>query len=361
MSAGDWDYQAGRLNGDGTIDIIETELPLKVTSLARNLSAPCQVNGSIDEPLARLKNNGKPVFDPWNTVILAVASDQIRAMAIYRKPTFTGESWSLDTIGPTGYLEGMPYDGIASYVETDPALIYRDIWEHVQTRPGGNLGITLDVIDTPIRVGKNPTGDNTDGPRQLNWWSTHNLADVVDSLASETPFDTEERFTWDGDQPHCHIAMGYPKIGGQANGLSFVYGVNLATDPTGTTDPIYNEAWALGAGEGRDSIRGQAGISDGKLRRIKIVKDPSKTDTDGANALARKTLAASRGEIIVSELTVFDHSNAPLDAVELGMEIPLHLETPWIELHTSVRVIGRTDDPVKSDQATFLVIQERVT
>lgn len=367
----DWDYQAGRINGDGTIDIIETDLPIKIESIDRRLSAPSSMRGEISQPLQRLKNQGRPVFEPWQTVILAVADDDIRGMAIYRKPTFTGEAWNLDLIGLPGYAIGQPYDGEQQFVQADPLDIYRHVWAHLQGKPRGNLGITVDPLTSNVRVGTESedvefatgAGEQVSfeaGPRKFSLWSTPDLGKVIDDYARSTPFDWLETFSWDGIQPHCHIRLGCPTIGGRKTAPRFVLGENLATEPSVTTEDYATEVFVLGNGEGRDAIRGYAGDNSIGIRRALLVNDNSIETVTEANVLAHDTLVSMRSQFVVEELEVHQHPNAELEAIELGDEIQLYAETTWATVDDWVRVVGRSDAPGRSDVTRLTVVRQGV-
>lgn len=371
MTAGDWNFMAGRLDGDGSVEILEPELPINVTAITQGLSAPSGMTGSISMALERLKSNGNPVFEPWNTVILAVADDVLRGYTLYRKPSFDDTAWNLDQIGLSGYPSGMPYDGSVQFIGADPLDIFRHIWNHLQTKPYGNLGVTIDDTTSTVKVGiaqtdvafDTSTGQSVAfeaGPRKLNWWSTKDLGQEIDNYAAEAPFDWAEQLSWSGDQPHCHIRLGYPQIGGRKEGMRLVLGENLATMPTVGTGDFANQAWVLGAGEGQDMIRGTAGVSDGRIRRIKVVEEKSQASVGQATTRARDILNRTRGQFIVDQLEVYDQPDRPLAAIELGDEIPLVVETNWVELNTYVRVIGRSDDPTKGDRATLTVVRESI-
>lgn len=359
--AGDWNILAARISGDGYFDIVETELPMTISDISRNVSAPSTMDGTISHGLKQYKNQGRPVFEPWNTVLIAVSDDQIRGLTLYRRPTFDGSAWKLDQIGLPGYLIGLPYDGEERFSNADPLDIYRHIWAHAQGHANGNLGITIDGLTSPVRVGGDGTVvvDDTQAekPRELNWWSTTDLGKTVDDLSRETPFDWLEQVGWDGDQPHCHIALGHPTIGGRKDQLRFVLGENLADVPgVGEADYV-NGLWTLGAGEGRDRVRGYAGVTDGRLRRAQTYEDKSLTGTAQANAVAAERLGLSRGQFTVDSVEVYDHPNAPLAEIEPGDEVPLYAETDWVTVDQYVRVIGISESPQKSDRAVLTVMR----
>jgi len=360
VTAGEWNFLAGRLVGDGSIDILETELPIEVTSINRALSAPGTMDGKISNTVRRLTKGGRPIFEPWNTVLIAEASGVIRGMSIYLKPTFNGATWDLEQVGLSGYPRGMPYDGEITFNQTDPLDIFRHIWDHLQGFAGGNLGVTIDRTATsPVRVGRPQVeGDNESGPRKLNWWETTDLGGAIDEYAKETPFDWVERVFWDGTEPRCHIDLGYPTIGTRKDHYRLVLGENIGTVPTVTEADYYNGVLALGAGEGRARIRGWAGVSDGRLRRVRSIDDKGLAAVDQANARAREELDNTRGQILVDSVTVYDHPNAPLEAIELGDELPLYAETDHITVDSYVRVVAKDESPQTSDQATLTVVRQ---
>ncbi len=355
---GDWNILAGRLQGDGSIDIIETELPLDISSIDRNLSAPSTMDGTIQNEVKRLKIRGRPIFEPWNTVIIAEAAGLIRGMSIYQKPDFNGSVWTLNQIGLSAYPIGMPYDGSVSFMDTDPLDIFRHIWTHLQSLPGGNLGVTVDSLSSPVRVGTPEIENDRDsGPRKLNWWESTNLGSVIDEYSAGTPFDWLEKVYWDGDRPHCHIGLGYPTIGGRKDNMRLVLGENLATEPGITEADYVNQVQVRGAGEGRDRIRGYAGIADGRLRRVRTVDDKGIANVQVANQRASRELNSTRGQLMVDVLEVFNHPNAPLEAIELGDELPLYAETDWATVDDFVRVVGKSESPQRSDVATLTVVR----
>lgn len=359
MAADDWRVLAGRITGDGGIDIIETELPMTIGSIDRNLSAPTMMDGTITNRIKRLQVAGKPLLVPGQTVLIAEAAGLIRGMTLYRVPTYNGPSWSLDQVGLPGFAIGRPYEGEASFTGEDPLNIFRHIWDHIQTQPRSNLGITIDPLTSPVRVGTPLVeGDNNTGPRELNWWTTTDLGNEIDGYAKETPFDWLEKVYWDGDVPHCHLALGYPQLGGRKDHMRLVLGENLASQPEVTQLAPLTQVVVLGVGEGRDRIRGYAGVSDDTgLRHVKTVEDETCTTVERANAVARDTLNAGRGEFVFDRLEVYQHPNAPLEAIELGDELPLYAEMEHATVDQWVRIVGKSESPQLSDRVTLTVMR----
>lgn len=372
MAGEDWNILAGRLSGDGGVDSLIGELPIKISSIDRSLSAPSSMSGTISNEVKRLKrDDGSLILEPGRTLLIAEASGVIKGMGIYQKPRFEGANWSMSAIGLPGYAIGMPYVGETSFTFEDPLNIFRHIWDNIQSQPHGNLGITIDDLLSGQKVGtvtedvEFQTGAGTNvnfeaGPRKLNWYSTFDLGGEIDKYAKATPFDWLERNYWDGDQPHCHIHLGFPQIGVERGHPRLELGVNLAAIPSVTNAEYFNEVVVLGAGEGRDRIRGYAGVNDGRLRKVKIVDQKSIDKLADANALAAATLASLRGEFVIDTVEVWDHPDMPLESFELGNEYPIFGETEQVVMDDYVRLIGRSDVPGGEEKATFTLLRPGV-
>lgn len=350
-----WNYLAGRVDGDGHIEIIETELPLRVNSISRTLSTPPSLSGTIDHEVKRLKVNGRSLFEPGNTVILAELNGILRSGGLLMPSKWTGDSWTLEAVGFSGYPIDMPYDGEHVFpAQTDPLDIYRHIWSHLQSQPNGDLGVTVDSTTSPVRLGVE--GSEEDPPRRFNWWDTTNLGEEINSYARETPFDWLEQLSWLNDEPHCHIRLGYPQIGRRRRDTTgLVLGTNLATEPTATEGAWATEAWLLGAGEGRAMVRGRAGITAPGLRRVKVLQDDKVGSFPQANARAWDGLAATRAQVSVDSLEVFDHPDVPLESIELGDDLPIYAEMAHVTVDGFVRVLAKSESPEMHNRATLTV------
>lgn len=366
---GDWNFLAGRLIGDGTVEITESDLPITVRSLDTRLSAPSSMSSVIPYELTRLKgNNGRPILEPNNTVLLAEAGGNLKAMQIYTDPTFNGPEWILESVGLSAYPLGKIYDGEISFVGTDPLDIYRHFWTHLQTQRYGDLGVSVDTTKSPVRIGTltkdTPAGsDPADsvsfdaGPRQYNWWSTPDIGAEIDKLARETPFDWLEEVLWLGDQPTCTINLGYPTISSSPARHRLILDENVLSIPSVGQDQFVTEVHVLGNGEGRDRIRSMAIIADERVRNTKVIQDESIKTRADANARARLELLASRGGFMADTIQVTEHKNFPLDSIELGMEVPLVAETDHIFVDTRVRIVGKSETPGQTDTVTLQVVR----
>lgn len=366
-----WRYLAQRLDADGFGPLSELPVVLEGTQFTEQLSAPpiCKTR-TKDRVRDLVDANGDPLFGRWATAIYAEADEQIRGGYLLQDYPYSADGWSLNLVGFTGYAKGMPYDDSIYFIEEDPLNIFRHIWTHLQGKPGGNLGLQLDATTSTVRVGKQVEDVNFQtsegemvafeaGPRKLNYWQTRDLLKEVDDYAKETPFDWLESHAWSasGDTVDHFVRTGYPRIGRRRDDVTgLVYEQNVLTPPPVLLGEYANSVIALGAGEGRDQIRGYAGVTDRALRRVKVVEDKSLRSVKAANAYADTTLARSRGEFSVESLTVKQHDNLDLWGIQLGDELPYYAETEQGTFDLWVRVVGRTTSPDDEDTAVLTVV-----
>lgn len=153
-----WRYFATRLNGDGTEDLIASDLPLDDVSLIFELSGVDEINGSIPVEVARLYGRDYSLLVPWSTAIYAEKDGLIRAGGIVTQAPVSDSKVEISAEGFVGYLHGMPFDSESNYIKADPLQIARDMWAYVQGKPKGNIGLKLNVDppSSPIRLGRLP-------------------------------------------------------------------------------------------------------------------------------------------------------------------------------------------------------------
>lgn len=377
MAADDVNIHAARITGDGHLEIIASELPLDISAVARRLSAPPTIAGSVEYETTRLKVGGELLLQPNNTAILVEQDGQLRAGGIYGVPVYRNQLWQLDVAGFSSYPDGLPYVDSRYFVKSDPLDIFRHIWAHIQAQPGGNLGVVVDSTTSPVRVGTELEQVDFDaetspgviervsfeaGPRKLTWYGTFDLGNEIDGYAKETPFDWLETIAWAGtsDDVAIRIRLGYPQLGSRQTGRTgIVYGENCETAPDLKGGPFVNQVVVIGAGEGRAAVRGYAGVADGRIRKVKVVQDKKVKSKTAANKRAQDELAKARGALVFDQITVFDHPNLPLAAIELGNSYPFYADLPWAGvIDTTVRVIGRSDRPGVSDSCQLTVVRE---
>lgn len=393
-----WRYLATRLNGDGTETFLSNDVPLQDPALTEDLSGPGGIDGRLSPELERLQApDGRPLLVPWSTAIYAEKDGVIRAGAIVSDISENGPALVPQSIGFTGYLRDQPYTGDHSWLLTDPLVVARHIWSHVQSKAQGDLGLAVDGTTSPVRVGlpESPVDPGTvsdevwdrlrtmgwrgkadDGkerlyapededapspePFTLSWWKDHDLGSVFDKLAAETPFEYRVDHEWSGETITHQLRLGYPTLGARLTGPSFVTGINILEIPQldYDGDDYASEVVVLGAGQGRKMIRGNSTRPTDRLYRVAVVQDKRATTKKAATATAARQVATRRGDPDLSTFVVTDHPNAPLGSFSPGDEILVQTRGGWgVTRDIWVRILSITTRP---DQGRATVTATRV-
>lgn len=368
--AGDWRYILQAIDGSGTPGaILHPDLPLTGVSVTDQLNATNELNATLTPYSPEIKD----LLTKWGACIWAEAAGQIRGGGILVHAETSGSAISLECMGLHGYAHGLPYTSLTSYngVEVDPLDVYRVIWSHIQSQPGGDLGLTLPDLKTGLKIGtvleqvefdtvSGPVSFEA-GPYKLNWFETHDLGDKIDALAADTPFDFREIHEWSGGVIQHRMEVAYPRFNRRVNDLRFVVGENLIIPPSVTEsgDDYANELLLLGAGEGRTMIRGQATLPHpGRLRRVAVVEDKAVKSITTANTRAYNLLKAKIELGDLTAVTVLDHPFAPTGSVRPGDEILLQLDYDWQEgLSFWVRVQSVTYSPDEGNSYQLSVLR----
>lgn len=369
-----WRYFATRLNGDGTETMLDPDLPLESPTVDDVLSGDSAINATIAPAYARLiGSDGQPILTEWGTGIYAENNGVVRAGGILTKSTFAGPQWSLEVTGFTGYGRDMPYTGSGWYgVQVDPLDVVRIIWSHIQSQPGGNIGLELAYTKTPVKIGTDLKQVSFDtqagpvsfeaGPYKLNWYNNHDLQGDVDSLAADTPFDYHERHYWDeaGNLRHA-LDFGYPTIGRRRSDLRFVYGVNVFDAPSVDRDGSTYASGTMVVGKGDGGPATIYTIVEpptrpaGRLRRIAVVEDNTLSSQAAVRARANAENQWRRSLDDITSVVVRDHPNAKLGAAQLGDEIYIEGPGDWIDVGMWVRITGISYQPESGNVAEYTI------
>jgi hypothetical protein len=121
-------------------------------------------------------------------------------------------------------------------------------------------------------------------------------------------------------------------------------------------DSFATDIILLGAGEGKDRVRGFAGRPWEGVRRYKVIEDEDVDSAGQADKEARAALARHRGDPRVGAITVVQHDNADLHALEPGDELQYYAETPHVTIDQWVKIIDIKDSPDQGDVAVITVV-----
>jgi hypothetical protein len=174
-------------------------------------------------------------------------------------------------------------------------------------------------------------------PYELMWWDATNCGDEIDKLCTESSIDYMERVQWNSTKTNVekYIDFYYPRVGTRKDTLRFADGENiLATIPVQETPNNYaSNVYVIGAGEGRDAIRGYAGGTFGdRVRKAAVVTDKSITTVERANSIASEELLRRRTAAFEINTVILDayHENAPFGTYDVGDDIWIDVDVPWL-------------------------------
>ena len=370
----DWRYIAQRLNGDGTGTLLDTDLPLSDVTITKVFSGPASIQATVTPAVRRLlASDGDPILEEWSTAVYADNGGSELVGGIVDSMTKAGPAFGFGARGFSGYLAGMPYDGSIFFVEKDPLDIACHIWDHVQGKPKGNLGLRIDrKTKTGKQIGQELKQVEFDtqagpvsfeaGPYKLNWWETLDLGKNLDDLANDTPFDYREWHRWNSTRTDIehYLDWYYPRIGRRRDDLRFVLGENIIPVPTENFDgqDYASEVWVNGAGEGRTMFRGLA-LRQGekRLRRPQVVEDKSLKSIRAVQARAQRELALRLGRGDIASVVVSDHKHARIGSWMEGDEVRVQGDGPWGDFDLWCQVLSTTITPADPTNVTVNLLR----
>lgn len=210
----------------------------------------------------------------------------------------------------------------------------------------GNTPITTHGTGTLVRFTGTATRTIEEvpaAPYVLAYYDGPDVGDEISSLAKSTPFDFTEHHRWDGDSIRHEIEIGYPRLGTRRDDLAFRQGDNVAdvVTPSFDGDSFANYVIGLGAGEGAKSIHRTTAIRDGRLRRTAVYTAKDVRSNGRMDALIKDELNRRRDALQISSITVRNHPNAPIGSWQLGDDVLVEADLPWLgEVALWCRITG---------------------
>jgi hypothetical protein len=312
----------------------------------RALSGPGGITGTIDPQMQHvLAADGKPLLWEWGTIIYAEIDGRIRNAGIVTKIDKEGSKLTLEAPGFMTYPHGIPYSDATNFLRVDPMVVVRHLWFHVQNTPNSNIGMTVDTITLPETAW---IGDNAN-PKVLQWWENVDCGGEIDNLAKQAGFDYAEVHTYTNEARTSvshRMQIGYPRLGRKRSDLRFAEGENIIGPPIAVGidgDAFANEVIGIGRGEGAAMVHNNFALVDGRLRRPKIVTDKT-ADQARLDSISLAELNKRLDVVDVTQVTIRDHPNARLSAIDPGDDVLVQASLPWIgKFRLWVRVLAITE------------------
>lgn len=332
-----WRFHAQALPSKTWLD---RDLALHGAEVTEGVNGPASIRGQL--PIGN--STGKQLRE-WGSLIVAEQDGSAPVACIVDRLNAEDGWLTVEAGGFSMYPNGLPWAG-PDYagVKVDPLEMVRKIWVEVQDHPDGNLGVVVDSLASPVRIGTAAAAGDTDGPFRLAWWSTDDLGKVLADLAADTPFQYRERSAWAGDNITHRLQLGYPSVGARREQLRFEVGVNVTAPPPMADGEYASEVLVMGAGEGRKKVTSGTlrTAAAGRLRRVRTIADSSITTRTAAQAAARPFLARLGGVDSIESLEVVDHPAAPFGSFGPGDEIYVQGNAGWAQLADWVRITEQT-------------------
>lgn len=327
-----------------TGEVLSTDLPVRTHNTTREVRGPGGVFGTVGADLAfALASDGVRIIAPWRTALFVCEGAKIIAGGLLA---------DLDDDGPTrtfmapGYLN---YPNEQPYLDTyfpdefeDPVIAYRNLWAHLQAQPDGNIGMQVDADPTYMILG------DGEAPYSIIQTDYADTGGEMEKILTACKFDWEERHTFvmGGDGRPVHplqirhaVKLGFPRLGAPRHmNLRFVAGENVVSigEVGAGGDEFSQDITVHGVGEGYAAVDEglvvRKHVPDGRVRRAKIISDPSLTTPGQVQRRAEDEFVYRTTTVEIESITVIDHPNARLADINPGDDILL--------LYTSEHLVG---------------------
>lgn len=355
-------------NGDGTETRQLEDVPLIDCQITHALSAPQQITGTLAPEDLLYRTDLRQLFVPWKTVVYVEDYGTIRACGLISSPPVSQDgTLTIEAQGFTAYPDGQAYTG-ADFVrwQEDPAFLIRKVWDWLQSRPKGNLGLTLGMAPewepfvTPFRVGERTANEETvtsstgkettkviysyENAWRLTRWGTPDLGAVLDELYTAAQLEYVERHWYENGTPRHHVDHAR-RLGARRRDLRFQVGENILEIPQVSDGEYWSGVQVMGKGEGAAKVVATYTPTPRRLWRVMAYDYPTGL-ASYALTLAQRKLNESINETDkIDSIVVRDTPLAPLGSWSPGDEIRVSGDMGWLGWSDCWhRVISTTTD-----------------
>lgn len=326
-----------------TGNIIAKDLEVQKPKLLRALSGACDLQFDVDY---RAYANAGIYFKPWSHWIhvekMVLGQRKIWASGLVTPSEIDKKSGVMHLVakGFSSYAKGMPWLEDWNPLVIDPFEVVHKIWDHLQSYPDGNLGVTVYPALSGLEMlpGYAFNGELLN----LDFFAVfiravdkNDCGDYIDSLARDMPFDYVEQSAWNSDRSAVDrkIYLGYPIAGVQQDHLAFIVNENvievsphIETEIDWASDVII-DGWFPG-----QEVSAQLTNSDPNRYRRVVSEDDAKINSDErAAAWARRKLTRRQTPAHFDSIIVdMGHPNAPFGTYDVGDRIFVKGLMPWV-------------------------------
>ena len=295
-----------------------------------------------------------------STVLYAVHGDAVVAAGLVESMAQSGDKVSVTARGLTSITQELPWTAAPeSHVQINTAAVWDKLWNHVQSQPGGNLGLTWNDFTTAAWMG------SSDQPFVLSPSETRDLGQVLDAIVADG-VEFREGHAFDGNGFRHWLDVG-TRIGDDKTGLIFQIGLNVITDVEVDDRAQDHPTGMLIIGPERQDANNNAlppfwGVYHDPtatgVRRIASYIDNAVTSNADAVARAQARLAKFRRVATAFKFTVRDSDVTPLTSFDVGDTIEIGGRHRWDQYVTeTVRVTSIEYNPAESSAEVEVIPQ----
>ena len=172
-------------------------------------------------------------------------------------------------------------------------------------------------------------------PYVLAWYDDRDCGQEFDNLCKIAKVEYVEVDRWNATRTDIehHIELAYPRVGRKRFDLRVALDENLlqAFILSESDDQYASSILVRGRGKGRAAVRGYAGESDPhRVRRVKIVADPTIRTSELANEYATDEILRARKVVTIGELVLdANHPNMPMGSFQPGDDVLVSARVPY--------------------------------
>lgn len=337
--------------------IVERDLDVRDLKFSAMISGPCRIDFKYP-----FKGPGTDqiILEPWKHLIHVEKTingvRKILGTGIVQ-PSEMDEAgnYSIVAEGFSNYPTKIPWLQNWNPVVVDPFEIFHKIWNHVQSYPQGNLGVTVypDSSGTYLLPGFSFDGSEL----VLDFFAMfirsadfRDCGDEINALARDIPFDYLEESAWNADRSGIDkkIRLSYPKYGVTQAGMVLRFGENsISGKPKAKSDIDYAsdiivKGWFPGKVYSSTFVNAEAD----RLRRVVAQDDVSINSRERAAVWAKRKLTRRQTPPYWETLVISEnHPNAPFGQWQVGDTIRVEGIMPWIgSVKAPHRIMGYAID-----------------
>ena len=173
------------------------------------------------------------------------------------------------------------------------------------------------------------------GAYEIRPEDTPDAMQALSNLCDTAELEWTTRTAYSSGAPKLEVVVHHPRAGRDRSDLVFEQGVNVMEQIKLTRGEDYaNASVGVGAGEGKESVRGSIPSTSNKMRRITVFTDQTIKKQTELLAAMRKDLKKRSGDPYVSDIVVVDHELTPMFSWNVGDTITVAGDVPHYGYYT---------------------------